>query len=259
MSATMNGEPGEATSSGPGSAPVLRATVRRLRQLSLDAREGEFLGSERDLQERLAISRPTFRQAVRILEQDQLLVKKMGPRGGCYASRPNPALVARAAALYLRGRDATLYDLMAVSGGLQEQALLLACAGAHGGSDEAAREAMRQFVGALDPDRDAAEQGAFLALERQFERLVLALAGNPALELLLQITRKFVDESPASQALIVDLAMRRNRCVAWGQLGEAILAGDAEATLAIARQQSRTFRALIPGESGDAVLGTLTE
>lgn len=224
-------------------APVLKAAIRRLRQLALATPEGGFLGSEQELSDLLGISRPTFRQAVRVLEQDHLLVKRMGPHGGCYAARPDSRTTARAAALYLQVEQATLRDLMQVSDGLQMCLLDLAC----DSRKSPEKQRLKEFVEALSGETAAEDLARFLDQEREFERLVLDVAGNPALRLLLQITRKFVDESAASQALIANPAMRRMRRSAWVRLGEAILSGNKTACLEVARQQSDAFAALLPG------------
>jgi len=235
----------DARGRGRGSAPVLRSAIRRLRQLSLAAEEGDFLGTEADLQERLGVSRPTFRQAVRIVEQDQMVEKRMGPRGGCYASRPSLALVVRAAALYLQGRKTGLLDLLDVSHALLEQAEAKAARS----GDAAVRANLAEFLAGLDPAAAAADLPDFLEHERRFEGLILALAGSPALELVVQITRKFVDDTTASQAFIADPAMRLCRAQGWQAMGRAILDGDAATCQAVSRVQSEAFRALIPASA----------
>lgn len=229
-------------------APVLKAAVARLRQLALATPAGEFLGSEQELSDLLAISRPTFRQAVRVLEQDQLLEKRMGPHGGCYAARPDSRTTARAAALYLQVEQANLRDLMQVTQALQQCLLTLACQ-----SDRVAEKArLRTFLDHLATQGHPEDLPRFLEAERSFEQLVTSIAGNPALRLFLQIARQFVDESAASQVLIANPAMRRMRCAAWSRLGEAILAGDAAQALAIATQQGSAFAALVPGDTVEA-------
>ena len=234
----------------PGSnrAPVLKAAIARLRQLALATPKGEFLGSEQELSDLLGISRPTFRQAVRVAEQDQLLEKRMGPHGGCYASRPDSRTTARAAALYLQVAQANLGDLMQVLHGLQQCLLALACE-----SDRVEEKArLRVFLDRLAMQGPPEGLAHFLEAERQFEQLVIDIAGNPALSLFLQIARQFVDESAASQVLIAKPAMRRMRCTAWARLGEAILAGDAAQALAIADEQAAAFAALVPGDTVEA-------
>ena len=233
------------TSSDQSSAPVLKTAVHRLRELALAARPGDFLGSEEELRDLLGVSRPTYRQAVRMLEQDQLLTKRMGPRGGCYASRPDPNTVSRWAALYLQIEQATLHDLMDTSHALQQHALTAAC----GSVDQDARESLRQFLHQLGGESRLEDPLWFLARERAFEQHILALAGNPALRLFFQIARKFVDESPASQALIANPAMRRLRASAWIRIGEAVLAGVPGEAIEISRQQHNAFIALVPGEA----------
>lgn len=225
-------------------APVLKVAIRRLRQLALATPEGDFLGSEQELSSLLGVSRPTFRQAVRMLEQDQLLEKRMGPHGGCYATRPDSRTTARAAALYLQVEQATLRDLMQVSEALQQCLLVLACES----HDVQQKNKLQAFLRSLPEERGPCDLACFIELERGFEQLVLDIAGNPALRLFLQIARKFVDESAASQALIANSVMRRMRRSAWVRLGEAILVGDTATCLLVAREQAETFEALLPAD-----------
>lgn len=233
------------------SAPVLKATLHRLREMALAARPGDFLGSEEELRDLLGVSRPTYRQAVRMLEQDQLLTKRMGPHGGCYASRPDPNSLSRLAALYLQVERATLHNLMNVSHGLQQHALTAACRC----EDEGAREGLRRFLGDLALENRLDDAAWFLERERAFEQHILTMAGNPALRLFFQISRQFVDDSPASQLLIANIAMRRLRALAWTRLGEAVLSGAIEEAIEISHQQHNAFVALVPGETlrSDAV------
>jgi len=227
------------------SAPVLKTTVHRLRELALAAQPGDFLGSEKELRDLLGVSRPTYRQAVLMLEQAQLLTKRMGPHGGCYASRPDPQSVARWAALYLQIERATLHDLMDVSHGLQEHALTAAsqC------TDEDARGRLRQFLDAVATENRTDDTAWFMEHERAFEKHILAMADNPALHLFFQIARKFVDDSPASSLLIANAAMRRHRASAWARIGEALLSGVPRDAIEISRQQYNAFIALVPGEA----------
>src|SRR5690554_8119325 len=88
----------EADSAARKAASVLRDHI-------LAGHEGEYLGSESELLERLGISRPTFRQAARLLEHEQLLVIKRGVGGGFYSRRPSIHTVANSAALYLRSEE----------------------------------------------------------------------------------------------------------------------------------------------------------
>lgn len=67
---------------------AVSATVDMLRDEILQRDDGEWLGWEDDLVERLGVSRPTLRQAARLLEAEELLVVKRGTNGGLFARRP---------------------------------------------------------------------------------------------------------------------------------------------------------------------------
>src|SRR2546422_3655014 len=86
------------------------ATVHVLRDEILDRPDGDWLGSEDHLLERLGISRPTLRQAARVLEAEELLVVKRGLNGGLFARRPSTDAVARIASIYLRTEPTAVVD-----------------------------------------------------------------------------------------------------------------------------------------------------
>src|SRR5262249_44465324 len=90
------------------SGSVIRRATDELRRTVLSHSDGEFLGSEPELVARLGISRPTFLQAAKLLEQEQLLVIKRGVGGGFFARQPSTSGVAHVAAVYLHTRAATI-------------------------------------------------------------------------------------------------------------------------------------------------------
>ena len=73
--------------------------------------EGESLPSERELIEEYAISRPTLREAFRVLEAEQLITVRRGARGGASVHAPSAAAAARYAGLVLEFEGATLADV----------------------------------------------------------------------------------------------------------------------------------------------------
>lgn len=234
---------------GSVSSPVLKTAIQRLRAMALEADEGEFLGSEDELRARLGVSRPTYRQAVRMLEQDQLLTKRMGAHGGCYASRPDAESAARAAALYLKLERATLHNLLETTHNLQQNVLQAACRC----TDDAARANLAALIDKLEAEGFSADVARFLEREREYESCVLAMTGNPMLTLFIRIARKFVDENPTSHVLIADPAMRKMRSQARVRMARAILAGDKDACLAVSTKQNAAYLKLI---SDDALHGT---
>src|SRR3546814_19711195 len=57
------------------------------------------------------VSRPTIREAVRILESEGLVTVARGARGGARVSSPNYEMVARAAGITLQSQGVTIGDL----------------------------------------------------------------------------------------------------------------------------------------------------
>ena len=72
-----------------------------LRQLIVSGQltEGESLGREPELIERFGVSRPSLREALRILEAEGLITVVRGVHGGVVAHEPDERMTARTAAL----------------------------------------------------------------------------------------------------------------------------------------------------------------
>src|SRR5579885_2375590 len=81
---------------GPSAVEVAAGA---LRGAALACADGERIGSEEDVLERIGVSRPTLRQAARLLESEELLVVRRGVKGGFFARRPTTDAVARMASV----------------------------------------------------------------------------------------------------------------------------------------------------------------
>ncbi len=84
-----------------------------LRTMALSLQPGDHVGSEESLARRFKVTGPTLRQAVRLLEHEQLIEVRRGVRGGYFAARPNLDTISRVAAVYLRSRVGS-FDEMTV-------------------------------------------------------------------------------------------------------------------------------------------------
>src|SRR5690606_28446162 len=159
---------------------VANRITDRLREEILTHEDGYFLGSEEDLLERFGVSRPTFRQTSRMLEQEQILIVKRGLGGGYYTRRPSIDIVARATATYLRSRHTTTRQLVEASRAAASVMVELAS----NSRDEEARQA---FARSLEVLRNyVAKEGDFVEYHQQemeFGACLATLAANPALEL----------------------------------------------------------------------------
>src|SRR6516162_5930906 len=72
---------------------------------------GHVLGSEADLLERYHVSRAVFREAVRLLEHQQVARTRRGPGGGLVVAAPSVDAIIDAAVLYLYRVDARLDEV----------------------------------------------------------------------------------------------------------------------------------------------------
>lgn len=162
-----------------GPASAAQETAARLRREILDRNEpGWFLGTEEDLLARLGVSRPTLRQAARILEQEQLLDVRRGVHGGLYGRVPTGQAVVHVASVYLESQGADLRHLAQAGAAISPAIARLAAVD----GPVAERAALAAWVvAAQSTDRGRDE---ILATAVEFGRRVARLSGNPPLALL---------------------------------------------------------------------------
>jgi DNA-binding FadR family transcriptional regulator len=102
---------------GPGERARLREKPQRiadeLRRLIVSGKlsEGDSLGHEPDLVKRFGVSRPSLREALRILEAEGLISVVRGMLGGIVVHKPDERMTARTAALLLQARNVSLADV----------------------------------------------------------------------------------------------------------------------------------------------------
>jgi GntR family transcriptional repressor for pyruvate dehydrogenase complex len=87
------------------------ATVLRRMLVRGEITEGTMLPPESELMERFGVSRPTLREAFRVLESESLIKVERGVRGGARVHRPRRETLARYAGLILEYEGVTLKDV----------------------------------------------------------------------------------------------------------------------------------------------------
>ncbi len=199
---------------------LVARTARALADLSQASECGAYLGAEDDLLGKLGVSRPTLRQAAKIVESDRLISVRRGVRGGFYAERPNAADSIRALARYLRLNGATLADVAVVTRAVAEEAGALA---ATRGSVEQ-RERLQKFVEGIDANDSKID---LINAETMLGRLLAEMSGNAAIQLFMEIGYTFgmeeqgLDLYATPEDRAETRAMQHNLC-------KAILSGDAD-------------------------------
>ena len=132
------------------------------------------LPPEADLTAQLQISRETLREALRILESQQLVEIKRGRGGGAVVRRPGLDAVARYVALLLQLRRTTLAHLEEARSVIEPPAAELLAAGA--GADD-----LDALVALHDAERAAHDPLSFVTAMSAFDQAVIELSGNRTL------------------------------------------------------------------------------
>ena len=221
--------------------------------------EGDSLPSELELMQQFDVSRPTLREAFRILEAESLIQTRRGARGARILA-PDVEVAARGLGALLQTSGTTLADVYQVIAVLEPVAAgMLATRRTAADLDELTT-CVDQLQELLARSRfpDGAE--ACSAATERFRDVMLARAGNRALEIQSRVLRavlaahmsKVVHRSAAEP----DVARRYRwvvRC--YRELVGHLAARDAEAAQACWRSYlSQTTRTLLAGEPTSATL-----
>ncbi|MCX4854227.1 FCD domain-containing protein [Streptomyces canus] len=211
----------------PKMAELVAAQLRR-KIVRGELAEGEALPAESALMAEFAVSRPTLREAFRVLESESLISVRRGARGGARVQTPEGTVAARYAGVVLEYRGTTLKDVYDARTVIEAP-----CAGllAEGRTDEDL-ERLRAAVAEAETLMD--DPSAFIRAHMEFHALVVELAGNETLSVLNGMVRHIIDQANWSH---VDLDagspenVRANRrgFRAHGALVELVAARQTEA------------------------------
>jgi GntR family transcriptional repressor for pyruvate dehydrogenase complex len=159
------------------SATMSTQIVAKVREalFAKDLRPGDFLGTEKDLAARFAVSRIVARDALRTLEAQGIVEIKVGSGGGARIAQGNARLFAEALAVQLDLTGVSVDEIMeaqrAIEGLAAELAGLSATAADHARLDELTAEAERRI----------GDVPAFTRLGREFHLAVAEASHNRVL------------------------------------------------------------------------------
>jgi GntR family transcriptional regulator, transcriptional repressor for pyruvate dehydrogenase complex len=188
--------------------------------------EGDLLGREPELVERFGVSRPSLREALRILEAEGLITVVRGVYGGVVVHEPDQRLTARTAALVLRARNVPLADVF------EAWALLAPLAARAIAEQRHRRAAVAELTGLVDEEEAAIEDpDRFGRANAAFHERLVALGGNRTLGIVSEMLNEIVVRSVAAVSRAGDavgpLSTRRRGLRSQRRLLELLAAGDA--------------------------------
>lgn len=209
-------------------ADVLREEI--LTQLP-DADGDEWLlGSEDEVLERLGVSRPTLRQAVRLLEAEQLLVVRRGHGGGIWAQAPSSDGVIHSVSVFLRSRGANVLDLMDAVALVAPRCMALAAES----PDVDGRAQLGKVAVQLNETAESASGARrFAVLRLEFFNQVASLAPNPLINLYLSVANDLI--ATTRQPMYLREDERRKAARFYTRAADAIVRGDANRAERLAR------------------------
>jgi DNA-binding FadR family transcriptional regulator len=184
---------------------------------------GEVFGSEADLLEQYGVSRAVFREAVRLVEHQQVATMRRGPGGGLVVIEPSAAAIIDASVLYLHRVDARLDEVFAARLALEQVVAGLATERL----DEGDLLRLRALVDA-EASGDAHDH-------RAMHTLLASITRNPALELFVDLLNRvtllyFDNTNAVAGATLSESAHAHERIAA------AVMGGDD----GLARRRMRT-------------------
>ncbi|MEP1231339.1 MAG: FCD domain-containing protein [Litorimonas sp.] len=166
----------------PKVAELVADTIRN-RILSGELREGDSLPPEAQLLEAFGISRPTLREAFRVLETEKLLSVSRGSRTGATVHEPKIDGVARYASYVLRANNTTIADVYGARLAI-EPFIVRRLAEK---SPKETVERLRQEAKRLDVLNEAEKHEEVTIGLTEFHRVLVEVGGNKALHFLVEL------------------------------------------------------------------------
>jgi DNA-binding FadR family transcriptional regulator len=168
--------------------PELMAGDVRRRIMAGELNEGDALPPEADLMQRYNISRPSLREALRILESEALIVVRRGGLGGATVKRPTLEVTARHFGLILQDRGAQVEDVYRARAVLEPPAV-----------GDLARVATATQVAALRERLAAASKtigsaSAYAHAINEFREFMIGLTGNVTISLLVRLVDEVLEK-----------------------------------------------------------------
>ena len=210
----------------PKTAELVANRVRK-RIIAGDLKEGDSLPPEGQLMEQFGISRPTLREAFRILEAERLIAVSRGSRTGARVSLPQVSSVSRYASFVLQANAVRVPDIFEARLAIELFAVRRISRNPRPERIMRLREEIRR----LDQSLNAGVTRSFILGLTEFHQLLVDVSGNRTLLFVIQMLQDLMQE--AQLRLMsgdgqgdVEAASKAVRSM--GKLVDLIEAGEAE-------------------------------
>lgn len=173
----------------PKMADRVAAQLRRM-FIRGEIAEGDMLPPESELIEQFGVSRPTLREAFRVLESESLIEVQRGVRGGARVSRPQRQTLARYAGLILEFEGATLKDVYEARAALETPMVV-----------ELAKTRNAKAIAELEEilEQESQFEGSDAVDARtEFHAAIARLSGNKTLEIISSMLHHIIEKANRS-------------------------------------------------------------
>lgn len=175
----------------PKMAELVVAQLRR-QIITGQLQEGDALPPESELMEQFGVSRPTLREAFRVLESESLIAIRRGAHGGARVLTPSRQVAARFTAFMLEYKGVTLRDVYEARISLEVPAV-----------GQLARSRTKADLAAVKRSLEShaasgEDPNAEIRLHGDFHMLIVRLAGNETLLLLSEMLHEIIETANTS-------------------------------------------------------------
>ncbi|OBI70546.1 GntR family transcriptional regulator [Mycobacterium sp. E796] len=207
--------------------------------------DGDWLPTEAELIERFGVSRPTLREAFRLLEGDSLVTIRRGPPGGARVTLPGPDAVADLFGMILMLSGTTIGDVW-------DARLTIEPAAVRRLAESATKDVLKQLDVALDDVRSAVDDPReFSRAGVRFHVKLVELSGNHTLTAVIGMLSEIIERELAKSLIEIgpdsDEVRRADRRALRGyeKIAELIRARDGEGAEQAWREHMKSARRYI--------------